>query len=117
MTNPISIKREIKNEPEKLAVKAPITNLRKRRRSNRLDDDLTADTNSTNSKSSNLNSPANLYDFDDDIIDEKAIGDVKDELTESSTNDVIDSGRSKLFRKYTKGFNLINRASCNLILG
>lgn len=78
----------------------PGLNLRKRRRSARIDDDLTGDTNSTNSKSSGVNSPANLYDFEDQI-DEKF--EIKEELTESSTNETNDPSRVKAVRKYTKG--------------
>lgn len=98
LLNTQAIKREVKSEYDgKKNVKSPAVNLRKRRRSARLDDELTADTNSTNS---NLDSPANLYDFEDQI-DEKF--DTKEDLTESSTNETNESNRSKLFRKYTKG--------------
>jgi hypothetical protein len=80
-------------------------NPRKRRRSTRFEED-TADTNSTVSKASEVNSPANMYDFEDEQIDEssgKFQANNNDELTESSTNETSDTGRLKTFKKYTKG--------------
>ncbi len=77
-------------------------NLRKRRRSARFEDDLTADTCST---ISNGESPANMGDFEDEpFVGSKS--DLRDDMTNESSatnNDNNEANRPKKFRKYIKG--------------
>jgi len=109
-SEPVVVDVELSARKQQQSIKPSLSrpNLKKRRRSARFEDD-TADTSSTFSKTSGVNSPANLYDFDDQIdeINGKFQVNNNEELTESSTNETSDIGRLKAFKKYTKG-NLRN---------
>lgn len=103
---------KVKEDPDGV-LKQKVTSLRKRRRSARFEDDLTADTCSTNS---NLDSPANLYDFEEDQLADKS--GIKDDMTnESSTNENNDANRPKKYRKYTKGRKSLANVRQSKLLG